>query len=310
MAKKRDDSYSVRLTRTKPTLFDEKLKHSIELLQKSERLALSMNEKGFYLAFSGGKDSQALYHVTQMAGVKFYAEYTLTTLEPPELVWFIRRQYPEVKHVRPKLTFLKLCEKKGALPTMKIRFCCAELKEVHGAGSVTLTGVRKQESVKRSKRTEVEKISRKMDRKFRGTLEQWDEFTRSKEVEGVQCVRGKDKLVVNPIIDWTEEDVWYFLNEVARVEHCELYDQGWKRIGCLFCPMSSEKSVDRDSERYPKFKAAVIRTIQKLIESGGYSKIQAKLGRTVTAEEMFGWWKSKKSADEYFKTDKKDDKNG
>lgn len=54
---------------------------------------------------------------------------------------------------------------------------------------------------------------------------------------------GKDKIVINPIIDWTREDVWYFLNEVVKVEHCELYDKGWQRIGCLFCPMASQKEI-------------------------------------------------------------------
>ena len=34
--------------------FDKKLQHSIELLQKSEELALRYNEDGFFLAFSGG----------------------------------------------------------------------------------------------------------------------------------------------------------------------------------------------------------------------------------------------------------------
>ena len=61
---------------TKPANFDAKLQHSIELLQKSEALALRYYDKGFYLAFSGGKDSQALYHVTELAGVKFEEEST------------------------------------------------------------------------------------------------------------------------------------------------------------------------------------------------------------------------------------------
>lgn len=113
----------------KPDGFDEKLQHSIELLQKSEKLALTMYEKGYYLAFSGGKDSQALYHVAQMAGVKFEAHYALTTLDPPELVYFIRDNYPDVIIDRPKLNFHQLCIKKKLLPTLFIRFCCAELKE-------------------------------------------------------------------------------------------------------------------------------------------------------------------------------------
>lgn len=63
--------------------FENRLAHSIDLLQKSEKLALRYYTEGFYLAFSGGKDSQALYHVAKLAGVRFEAHYALTTLDPP-----------------------------------------------------------------------------------------------------------------------------------------------------------------------------------------------------------------------------------
>ena len=153
------------------------------------------------------------------------------------------------------MTFAQLCLKKKALPTMLMRFCCAVLKETKGANTVTLTGVRRQESVQRSHRNEAELVTRRKNGKFTGTLEQLDQFTRSKEVEGVQCVRGNDKIVINPIIDWVEADVWYFLNEVVHANHCELYDRGWKRIGCLFCPMASQKEI--------------------VMQGGGISKIQS-----------------------------------
>lgn len=235
----------------KPPLFDDKLQHSIELLKKSEALALRYYDKGFYLAFSGGKDSQALYHVAMMAGVKFEAHYSLTTLDPPELVHFVKDNYPDVIIDRPEMTFAQLCLKKKALPTQKMRFCCEVLKETRGAGTVTLTGVRRQESARRAKRSEAEKIGSKKAR-FSGTFEQLDEFTRQKEVEGVQCVKGKDKLVINPIIEWNELDVWYFLNNVAGVKHCELYDKGWRRIGCLFCPVASQKEIVMQGGGVPK----------------------------------------------------------
>lgn len=236
---------------SKPINFDDRLQHSIELLQKAQAMAFTYSEKGYYLAFSGGKDSQALYHVAKMAGVAFEAHYALTTLDPPELVRFIRSNYPDVITDRPQMTFAQVCLKKKALPTQRMRFCCAVLKETRGAGTVTLTGVRRQESYKRSKRNEAEKIGSKKAR-FSGTFEQLDQFTRNKELEGVQCVNGKDKIVINPIIEWSEADVWYFLNEVAKVEHCVLYDRGWRRIGCLFCPMASKREILKQGGGVPK----------------------------------------------------------
>lgn len=278
----------------KPEKFDDKLKHSIELLRKSEALALRYYPAGFYLAFSGGKDSQALYHVAKMAGVKFEPHYALTTLDPPELVHFIRNNYPDVIIDRPDITFAKLCIKKKMLPTMRARFCCAVLKETRGAGTVTLTGVRRKESVNRSKRNEAEILGRR-EPKFRGTLDQFDQFTRQKEVEGVQCIKGKDKIVINPIIHWSEADVWYFLNEVAKVEYCSLYDKGWRRLGCLFCPMASQKEIIRHKKLYPKYYAMMIRTIGKIREQGFMSKYPNQ-----TPEEVFDWWISKESVAQWY----------
>lgn len=279
---------------SKPINFDNRLQHSIELLQKAQAMAFTYSEKGYYLAFSGGKDSQALYHVAKMAGVAFEAHYALTTLDPPELVRFIRSNYPDVITDRPQMTFAQVCLKKKALPTQRMRFCCAVLKETRGAGTVTLTGVRRQESYKRSKRNEAEKIGNKKAR-FSGTFEQLDQFTRNKELEGVQCVNGKDKIVINPIIEWSEADVWYFLNEVAKVEHCVLYDRGWRRIGCLFCPMASKREILKQGGEYPKYHALIMRTIHRLRENGYMNQYT-----DLTDEEVFRWWISKEGIKHWY----------
>lgn len=265
-----------------------KIDHSIALLRKAESMALKYSDKGCFLAFSGGKDSQALYHIAKQAGVTFEAHYSLTTLDPPEVVHFIKEQYPDVVIDRPKLTFLQLCRKRKILPTMTIRFCCAELKETQGAGRVTLTGVRRAESVRRSHRNEVE-IN---NHKFSGTI---DQFNRVRETE-FACIGGKDKIIINPIIDWTDRDVWSYLNEVAKVPHCRLYDNGWKRIGCLFCPMASINDIRRMERNYPKYKDAVIRTIHRMKVDGDFMNEYPDL----TDEEIFDWWVSKKSIKEFY----------
>lgn len=271
---------------------NEKIEYSINLLRKAEQMAMEYSDKGFFLAFSGGKDSQALYHVAKLAGVKFEAHYSLTTLDPPELVHFIKEKYPDVIIDRPKRTFLQLCLKKKALPTRKMRFCCAELKETQGAERVTLTGVRRQESVQRSKRNEFEVDKRK----FSGTI---DQFNRTRETE-IVCVYGKDKIIVNPIITWTDKDVWSFLNEVVKVEHCILYDEGWHRIGCLFCPMASKKEITKMEKRYPKYKDAIIRTIHRIREGHFLNDY-----KDLTDEEVFEWWKSKINMKEFYAMKKK-----
>lgn len=93
-------------------------------------------------------------------------------------------------------------------------------------------------------------------------------ITNADEEQTLGCIHGKESLLVSPIIYWTEQDIWEFLNEVVRVPHCSLYDEGWHRIGCIGCPMSSHKQKMLENERYPHIKRGWISAI-KAIRRGG-----------------------------------------
>jgi phosphoadenosine phosphosulfate reductase len=262
----------------------KKMLHSVELLQKAEKIALNYDaEQGYYLAFSGGKDSQTLYHMTQLAGVKFKGHMNLTSVDPPEVIRFVKKNYPEVELIKPGKSIFQHAIEKQILPTMRIRWCCAEYKETAGAGKVTLIGIRKAESSRRAKRNEVE-IN---NRKFSGDLDGLEEYrqeqkakrmkrkskadgvniTNADEEQTLGCIHGKESLLISPIIYWTEQDVWEFLNDVVKVPHCSLYDEGWHRIGCIGCPMSSHKQKMLENERYPHVKRGWIKAI-KAIRNG------------------------------------------
>lgn len=71
-----------------------KIDYSIQLIRKAEKTALRYRPEGFYVAFSGGKDSQVLLKLTQLADVHYTAEHRLTTIDPPENVHFILQYYP------------------------------------------------------------------------------------------------------------------------------------------------------------------------------------------------------------------------
>lgn len=271
------------------------MEHSVQLIRKAERLAMNYDpDDGYFLAFSGGKDSQALYHVAVLGGIKFKAHMNLTSVDPPEVIRFVKKQYPDVALTKPKDSIYNIAVKMGILPTMRTRWCCQEFKEMAGAGKVTLIGIRKQESTRRAKRKEVE-IS---NHKFQGTLEQLDDYReaqnekrrkkRSQKRDGVNitnatdektlgCIHGKESLLISPIIDWTESDVWEFLNNVVCVPHCELYDQGWHRIGCINCPMASHKQKLIENERWPHVKRNWIKTITRIRCVGGGYKQPNKL---------------------------------
>lgn len=177
-----------------------KIEYSIDLIRKSEKMALRLDPvNGFYNTFSGGKDSQVLYYLVKLAGVKAKTHMNLTSIDPPEVIRFVRTQYPDVEMIKPRMSIYDMAKKKHILPTMRFRWCCAEFKETSGVGKVTLIGIRKQESARRSKRNEVELGNHK----FSGNFDQWSEH----EEKMVTCVGGKDKILVSPIIYWTERDV-------------------------------------------------------------------------------------------------------
>ena len=255
-----------------------KIGYSVDLIRKSEKLALRLDpENGFYNTFSGGKDSQCLYHLVKMAGVKAKTHMNLTSVDPPEVIRFVKTQYPDVQLIKPKMSIYDMAKKKHLMPTRTLRWCCAEFKETSGAGKVTLIGIRKEESARRAKRQEVSTTIK--GKRTEGTFDQWSEH----EEQMVTCVGGNDRILVSPIIYWTERDVWEFLNS-SNIPHCEMYDHGYTRIGCICCPMSQYRQKIKDIKRWPHVKRNWLKTIQWLIDNGylNYNFKDPEMG--------FNWW--------------------
>ena len=264
----------------------EKIQESIKLIQKGEKLALSMHPEGYFVGFSGGKDSQVLLELVKMAGVKYKAYYSVTTNDPPKNVRFIREHYPEVIFLHPKENFYKLIEKKG-LPTMMIRYCCDILKEQNGAGRVVLTGVRREESVRRAKYNDVRVISRRKEHVDRTKKYSIDTI----EANEHRCIKGKDKIMVSPILSWTTEDVWGFIRENnLPINPC--YENGG-RVGCMICPYAKGEEIEKYESQYPKVKETVIKALQKYLDKQDNSR------NFTEAEEVYEWWKSKESVKDY-----------
>lgn len=259
-----------------------KIETSIATIQRAAKLAQNYTGKPLVVAFSGGKDSQTVYHLAEAAGVDFEAVYSATTIDPPEVVRFIKQHYPMVRFHVPKMSFWKLVEYTRMLPNRYMRYCCSVLKEATSPGRVTLTGVRREESAKRAKR-QILDINKKP--------RQFDEFERNDKID-VQCFgTGKEKITVNPILDWTETDVWQYLNSVVNVPHCELYDQGRRRVGCLFCPMKSRNEVVDDMKRYPHQFKRLKGVVVKLAETSERFPNDPKA--------FLEWWLSDKSIEAY-----------
>lgn len=276
-----------------------------DYVQRSiERLKAFEPPDGYFVAFSGGKDSQCIYHLCELAGVKFDAHYSVSSVDPPELVRFIKSHYPSVSMEIPRdkagkpITMWNLIPKKLMPPTRLARYCCTKLKESAGQGRVTVTGVRWAESNGRKETQGVVSVPSK-SKKLKEQFEEAGADFRVNKAGGLvlnddndisrrmveQCYRTH-KTMVNPIVDWSESEVWRFLREVVKVESCSLYEEGFARLGCIGCPMAS-KSRFKEFERWPKYKTLYLKAFSRMLEE---RTKREKATAWRTPEEVFDWW--------------------
>ena len=284
------------------TLFGtvDKVQVSIDRLR-----AFEPKDRPYWLAFSGGKDSCVILELAKMSGVKFEAHYNVTSVDPPELVRFVKREHPEVsfdiphdKNGKP-ISMWSLIKSTTMPPTRVMRYCCNKLKESSGAGTITITGVRWAESVNRKLNQGLVTVHGKRDSNKdliedagalptrRGGVvlnDDNDEARRAVEM----CFRTR-KTLVNPIIDWEDEDVWEFIRKY-NVKYCELYDKGEERLGCIGCPMGGRKGMERDFERYPKYREQYIRCFDKIIENRRERGLKMDSYDWKTGEDVMAWW--------------------
>lgn len=216
--------------------------------------------EGYFVAFSGGKDSIVIYDLVKKSGCKFDVHFHKTSIDPPELLDYIKEYYPEVEVDRPPETMFQLIIKNHMLARRDSRYCCSILKERYGSNRIVVTGIRKQESLKRSNRQMFE-----------------------------THITDKSKRFLNIIIDWTSTDVWEYIDQ-NKLPYCKLYREGFKRIGCIGCPMANRK---QQFKKYPNFKKAYWNTMQKSL----FNFPDKYFGTNI--ELYWGWWMSSLSPEKY-----------
>ena len=124
-----------------------------------------------------------------------------------------------------RVSMWSLIVKNGIPPTMIMRYCCSELKEKGGKGKLKITGVRSAESVNRKKNAGLVKIIGKP----KTTQKTAEEFGADYEVVysgGLVMNMDNDEnrrlvghcyrttsTMLNPIIDWTDTDVWDYIRD-------------------------------------------------------------------------------------------------
>jgi phosphoadenosine phosphosulfate reductase len=253
-----------------------KIQKAVATLKEWEAKALALSPDGYWLAYSGGKDSDVILELAKMAGVKFRAVYNVTTIDPPELVRYIREVHTEVEFNRPAVAMLKrLVESSNGPPTRLARWCCEEYKERGGNDMAKIVGVRIAESARRAKL--------------------WRTIVPSRDKVG---------LFVCPIAYWTDDDVWAF-HAIRGIPHCSLYDEGFKRLGCIGCPLAGSHIQAQGLKRWPKYAALWRKAFDGFWEKWhdvpvsrgprkGLPRFFVDFG---SAQGLWDWWVSGKAAD-------------
>ncbi|HOV88377.1 MAG TPA: phosphoadenosine phosphosulfate reductase family protein [Syntrophobacteraceae bacterium] len=181
--------------------------------------------EGYFIAFSGGKDSIVSLELTRMAGVRHQAFYSCSSIEPPEVVQFIREFYPEVTFLYPERSFWELIRKK--FPPLKTKRWCCDFLRKYPSRKIPLKhrimGMRMEESRDRADRPRIERNKR------------------------------EKTIVFKPLFSWKAWSIWDFIQRY-RLPYPSLYDEGWERVGCVVCPFicsPTMKHIERNRERWP-----------------------------------------------------------
>ena len=261
---------------------------------------------GYFLCYSGGKDSDVIRILAGLAGVKHEIHHSLTTVDAPETIAYIKTipgviidkaRYNDGHHK----TMWNLIVHKGLPPTRLMRYCCEHLKEWNGKGRLKITGVRAAESRGRAENGGDIKILGKprttqkyMERediqhsitKQGGIILNFDNDGARRAVE--HCFRTTCTMI-NPILTWTSDDVWEFLNYYGCTAN-PMYKCGEKRVGCIGCPLAGKKAQLEEFKRYPAYYENYIRAFDKML------KTREEKGKTFTkmtwktGEDVMNWW--------------------
>lgn len=95
--------------------------------------------------------------------------------------------------------------------------------------------------------------------------------------------------MVNPIIDWQEQDVLDYC-EAEKIPMNPLYACGWKRVGCIGCPMAGKHRY-AEFARYPKYQQSYIAAFDRMLaERQRRGKAEGDMRWGKTGVDVFHWW--------------------
>lgn len=269
---------------------------AMERLRLASDMSLRLYKQPLMLTDSGGKDSAVICRLAENAGIPFEIVHSHTTADAPETVYHVRKRAKEyegkgikytIEHPTDKgerTSMWALIPQKLMPPTRIARYCCQVLKEQNGKDRFIVTGVRWAESpARKANRDSLEILRHNRGEKL---LLNCDNDDARRLFESCEL---KGKRICNPIVDWTEDDAWAYLGE-QKVEVNPLYCEGWKRVGCVGCPMAG-KARYAEFARYPKFQQLYIAAFERMLaERKRRGKLEGSWSKGTTGRDVFHWW--------------------
>lgn len=275
----------------------DKEQMAIARLQDAARLSLHRYGKPLLITYSGGKDSQVLVALAERSGIDFEVVNSHTTADAPETVYFIREQFMQMEGRGINCTIEKprykgkptsmwsLIPQKMMPPTRLVRYCCAVLKENTGRDRFIATGVRWAESSRRKNSRGVMELMHKDPAKRIILMGDNDEKRQLFETCNL-----KSKMTVNPIVDWSDDDVWDYIHS-ENLPINPLYCEGHKRVGCIGCPIAGG-GRQHEFMRWPKYEELYVAAFERMLEA---RRAKGKPCDWQTGRDVFRWWMEDKN---------------
>lgn len=285
----------------------DKEQMAIARLQDAAKLSLHRYGRPLLITYSGGKDSQVLVALAERSGIDFEVVNSHTTADAPETVYFIREQFRQMENRGINCTIEKprykgkptsmwsLIPQKMMPPTRLVRYCCAVLKENTGRDRFIATGVRWAESTRRKNSRGVMELMHKDPAKRIILMGDNDEKRQLFETCNL-----KSKMTVNPIVDWTDDDVWDYIHS-ERLPINSLYCEGWKRVGCIGCPLAKRGGGrQREFLRWPKYEELYVAAFDRMLEARKKRNLESEGKKFATDDwqsgrDVFRWWMEDKN---------------
>ena len=285
---------------------EAKITKSMEVLRTAAKISKDWYGEPLILAYSGGKDSDVMLHLALDAGIDFEALYNTTTVDAPQTMAHISRVFRmleengiKTRRTKPiykgkPVNMFSLVEQMQVPPTAIWRYCCRIFKEASTPHRITAVGVRAAESRLRRGRSDFSTRGAKPNRKHFDLDHVQEVFKDAKEQDPVwdctmvAAARKKKDLLVQPIYDWTDKDVWGFIRE-REIPYNPLYDMGYARVGCILCPMAGKAAKARDEQNFPRVKENYIKAFDRMLER---RKVAGKeTGSDWTdGKAVYRWW--------------------